>query len=97
MVTLLDTALTPFDFAQSGQACPVSPRVIWTKLTVQNDQAEVRVRPSPVSWIQWMLSQYACACTGFPAIVHVVLNLMVIFPYRILVFCGYLQSFRSVQ
>ena len=97
MVTLLDAALIPVDFAQSGQACPVSPRVIWTKLTVQNDQAEVRIRSSPVSRLQWMLSQYASACKGFPAIVHVVLNFMVIFRYRVLVFCGYLQSFRSVQ
>ena len=55
---------------------------------MQNAQAEVRVRPSPVSRIQWMLSQYASACRGFLAFVHVVLNLMVILRYRILVFCG---------
>ena len=88
MVTLLDAALTPFDFAQSGQACPVSPRVIWTKLTVPNDRAKERVRSSPVAGLQWMLSQYASACKGFPTIVHVVSNFMVIFRYRVLVLCG---------
>ena len=87
----------PGDFAQTGQVCPVSPRVIWRNVTAQHAASTVDGVPLLVPWLAWLPDLYARTCWGLPAVLHVAVDLALILHARIWAQVLYLRSCCSDQ